>query len=184
MKNKCCISTIHSKYWKMSNNPLVLKPTYSSTIDPFHKSHNASVPYPIMHHFVTEMCTWVHISVTKWCFVGYLSDTLWALWDASIRPVLWLLLLWLWLLGQIISSHKINYIHLYIYIYKEKQNKLSVLKSLHLGDETPELIQIVNNQKFISKFESSQLVVYTANINSTFPNVFLISCWFEIRHKK
>ena len=24
-----------------------------------------------MHHFVTEMCTYVHISVTKWCIVGY-----------------------------------------------------------------------------------------------------------------
>ena len=23
-----------------------------------------------MHHFVTEMCTQVHISVTKWCVVG------------------------------------------------------------------------------------------------------------------
>ena len=48
-----------------------------------------SVLYPTMHHFVT--C--VHISVTKWCIVGYLSDTLWDLWDGSI-PLL-LLLLWL-----------------------------------------------------------------------------------------
>ena len=24
-----------------------------------------------MHHFVTEMCTHVHISVTKWCILGY-----------------------------------------------------------------------------------------------------------------
>ena len=39
-----------------------------------HKSHNATVPYPTMHHFVTEMCTSVHISVTKWCIVGYLSS--------------------------------------------------------------------------------------------------------------
>ena len=36
-----------------------------------HKSHNASDKYPTMHHFVTEMCTYVHISVTKWCIVGY-----------------------------------------------------------------------------------------------------------------
>ena len=34
-------------------------------------SHNA--------HFVTEMCTLVHISVTKWCSVGYSSNTLWDL---------------------------------------------------------------------------------------------------------
>ena len=29
-------------------------------IDQNHKSHNAPVPYPTMHHFVTEMCTCVH----------------------------------------------------------------------------------------------------------------------------
>ena len=27
------------------------------SIDLIHKSHNASVPCPIMHHFVAEMCT-------------------------------------------------------------------------------------------------------------------------------
>ena len=53
-------------------------------IDLLHNSHNAPVPYPIMHHFVTEMCTCVHISVTKWCIVGYLCDALWDLWDWSI----------------------------------------------------------------------------------------------------
>ena len=42
-------------------------------------SHNAQVPYPIMHHFVTEMCTPVHISVTNWCIVGYLPNALWEL---------------------------------------------------------------------------------------------------------
>ena len=49
------------------------------TIDPSHKHQNASVPYLTMQHFVTEMCTWVHISVTNWCIVGYLSDALWDL---------------------------------------------------------------------------------------------------------
>ena len=38
-------------------------------IDPSHKSRNVS-KHPTMHHFVTEMCTHVHISVTKWCIVG------------------------------------------------------------------------------------------------------------------
>ena len=46
-----------------------------------HKSQNTPVPYPGMHHFVTEMCTCVHISVTKWCIVGYFSDALWDLWN-------------------------------------------------------------------------------------------------------
>ena len=72
-------------------------------IDLLHKCHNVPVPYPTMHHLVTEMCTCVHISVTKWCIVGYgtgtlcvyisvtkwcivgyLSGALWDLWDGSI----------------------------------------------------------------------------------------------------
>ena len=57
-------------------------------IDPAHKSHNAPASYPTMHHFVAEMCTCVHISVTKWCTLGYLSDALWDLlvghgWDTE-----------------------------------------------------------------------------------------------------
>ena len=27
-----------------------------------------------MHHFVTEICTCMHIPVTKWCIVGYVSN--------------------------------------------------------------------------------------------------------------
>ena len=37
-----------------------------------YKPHNVPVQYPTMHYFVTEMCTCVHISVTKWCIEGYL----------------------------------------------------------------------------------------------------------------
>ena len=55
-----------------------------SSIDPLHRSHNARVPNAITHHFVTEMCICVHISVTKWCIVGYLPDALWDLWYGSI----------------------------------------------------------------------------------------------------
>ena len=53
-------------------------------IDPSHKSHHASHRYPIMHHFVTEMCLHVHISVTKCCIVGYGTDAFWDLWHGSI----------------------------------------------------------------------------------------------------
>ena len=53
-------------------------------IDLLQKSHNTPVLYPTMHHFVTEMCTCVHISVTKWCILGYLSRALWNLWDGYI----------------------------------------------------------------------------------------------------
>ena len=53
-------------------------------IEIFHKSHSAPVQYPTMHHFVLEMRTWVLISVTKWCIVGYLSNEWCELWDGSI----------------------------------------------------------------------------------------------------
>ena len=42
----------------------------------WHKSHYVPVPYPT-----------VHISVTKWCTVGYSSDALWDLWDPSIEKM-------------------------------------------------------------------------------------------------
>ena len=48
------------------------------------KPHNASGKYPTMHHFVTEMCTHVHISDTKWYIVGYGTGAVWDLWDESI----------------------------------------------------------------------------------------------------
>ena len=47
------------------------------------QSQNAPVPYTTMHHFVTEMCTGVHISVTQRCIVGYWSYSFWDLWDGS-----------------------------------------------------------------------------------------------------
>ena len=53
-------------------------------IDPSHKSHNASDKYPTMQHFVTEMCTHVHISVTKCCIMGYDTDAFWDLWNRAI----------------------------------------------------------------------------------------------------
>ena len=49
--------------------------------NPFLKSHNALDKYPTMHPFVTEMCTHVLISVTKWCIVGYGTGASWDLWD-------------------------------------------------------------------------------------------------------
>ena len=54
-----------------------------------HKSYNARVPYPAMHNFVTEMYTHVHISVIKWCIVGYLSIELWDVWYVFITTFRW-----------------------------------------------------------------------------------------------
>ena len=47
-------------------------PPSQMAIDLLHKS--PPVPYSTMHHFITEMCAYVNISVTKWCIVGYLFD--------------------------------------------------------------------------------------------------------------
>ena len=44
---------------------------FVNAICPSHKSCNAPGEYPTMHHFVTERCTYVHISVTKWRIMGY-----------------------------------------------------------------------------------------------------------------
>ena len=55
------------------------------TNDIINKFHSAPVPCPTMHHFVTEMWTCLHISVTKWCIVGCVSNALLDLWDGSIR---------------------------------------------------------------------------------------------------
>ena len=54
-------------------------------MDPSYKPHIALDKYSTMQHFVTEMCTYVYISVTKWCIVGvgYLSNALWTLHSRS-----------------------------------------------------------------------------------------------------
>ena len=71
------ISHIVTKWWLgTALNPF--KPT-----ELWHTSHNAPVPNPTMHHFVTEMCTCVHISVTKWYIMGYLYNALQDFWDGS-----------------------------------------------------------------------------------------------------
>ena len=63
-----------------------LNHAFLSSIDPSHKSHNASDKYPTMHYFATELCTHVHISVTKWCIMGYGTFALWDLCHTSFAP--------------------------------------------------------------------------------------------------
>ena len=43
-----------------------------------------NITNPTMHHFVAEMCTPVHMSVTKWYIAGYGTDALWDLCDKFI----------------------------------------------------------------------------------------------------
>ena len=46
--------------WYWGNDTIVL----------LHISYNAPFPCTTRHHLVLEMCTRVHISVTKWCILG------------------------------------------------------------------------------------------------------------------
>ena len=46
-----------------------------------------SEKYPTLNNSVTEMCTHLHISVTKLCFVGHGTGVLWDLCNRSVRKV-------------------------------------------------------------------------------------------------
>ena len=66
-----------------------------------------------MHHFVTKMCTCVHISVTKWCIVRQGTGALWAdSWDGSMHTMLVTRMIYL------PSTHRHIHIYVQIHIYK------------------------------------------------------------------
>ena len=75
----------HDTPWRSCEFDVVVM--IQSLIDLIHESHNAPDPCPTMHHFVTEIFTCVHISVTKWCIVGCLSNALRDLWDGPFHCV-------------------------------------------------------------------------------------------------
>ena len=58
--------------------------TYDPAIDPIAQIPQCISTYPTVLHFVTEMCTHVLISVTKWFIVGDESGALRNLWDWSL----------------------------------------------------------------------------------------------------
>ena len=64
------------------------KPEYNNRPVTQIPQYKKIAPYLIMHHFVTETCTCVHISATKWCIMGYSSNALWYLWGGSISLTL------------------------------------------------------------------------------------------------
>ena len=71
-------------YWRFYGITIII----SVTIDPSNKSYNALDKYATMYHFVTEMCTYVHISVTKWYIMGYGTGALWDLFNRSIVVIM------------------------------------------------------------------------------------------------
>ena len=118
-----------------------------ASIDLIHKSDNATVPYPTMHHFVQEMCTHVDISATKWGIVGYLSNALWNSWDGSIlwpvkashitpvaHPFISHPLQWRHNEGYGVSNHR-HLDGLFHRLFKCKSKKTSKLRVTGLCDE-------------------------------------------------
>ena len=77
-------------------------------IGQIHRSYNTLVPHPTMNHFVTEMCTHVHISVTKWCIVGCLPNVLLDLWEVNLS-LKWRIQHHLWLTEIFTLWHKTTF---------------------------------------------------------------------------
>ena len=79
----CCWRFFPPQSFIDSNEIMFSQRCYKSmanAIDPSRKSQNASVPYPTMQHFVTEMCTFLLQNVALWdiclmhcgiCEMGY-----------------------------------------------------------------------------------------------------------------
>ena len=74
VKNLVCVITLiksPSVYMINENQTEIL-------IDLLHQSHDAPIPYPTMHHFVTEMCTWKEYWIRNlklfWNFIQELID--------------------------------------------------------------------------------------------------------------
>ena len=86
---KIFLRTLHlpvSKMWQMNLNLQCSCKLFHETKRPVKQIPLCTSCISTIHHFVTEMCTYVHISVTKWCIVGYLSN---ALWDFSAPNFSW-----------------------------------------------------------------------------------------------
>ena len=107
-------------------------------IDQLHKSHDTPVPYPIMHHFVTEICMcahfcykMVHCGIWDWCIVGYVRWVYffgWAVHILHVKHVLeiTLTLTWFnWLKGKRPSDMLVLVTlsdQLYVYTYIAHQH--------------------------------------------------------------
>ena len=69
----------------------------SGRIDLLHKSHNVTVPYPTMHNFVAEMCTFLLQNDALWifvlCIVGFVKWVYYAYCSCFI--MLYRIFLWL-----------------------------------------------------------------------------------------
>ena len=78
-------------YWGLGTYVCISRPRWSfvRVIDLSHQSYNAWDKWcPTLHHFVTELCTHVHISVMKYCIVRYGTGALWDLWVRSMSGTL------------------------------------------------------------------------------------------------
>ena len=65
------VTPIRTREYKRAHTGVNTHTRQRVLIDPSQKSQDGSDKYPTIHHFVPEIYTHVHISVTKWCVVGY-----------------------------------------------------------------------------------------------------------------
>ena len=59
-----CLNRLHNALWDRAIVTQTRKIWY--LIDLLHKTHDAPVPYPMMHHFVAEMCTLLLQNAALW----------------------------------------------------------------------------------------------------------------------
>ena len=95
-------------------------------MDMFRKSHNASVSYPTMHHFVTEMCTCAHFC-HKMVHCG-ISYVLLHSWDGSIVIMLSCILCYVFV-GVIASDNVIMKNSTAISCYMYNNNSTAVTQN-------------------------------------------------------
>ena len=62
---RCCVGIVSLGCMNQRLDLIMLQSLALHSINMLHKSHSTLNKYPTMHHFVTEMCTWVHIYVTN-----------------------------------------------------------------------------------------------------------------------
>ena len=146
-----------------------------------HKSHNAPVTYPTMHNLVTEICTCVHISVTKWCIVGYWSDA-WDLWDGSMGSTFVQVIACHWFDSKPLHKVVLRYCQLdnYREILTETSSVKTSTKSRPFCSGLEVLIYSLWPSDAIWRHRSASILVQVTACCLTTPSHYLNQCWFII----
>ena len=131
---------------KFENLDLPLILTQPNRIDLIHKSHNAPVPYPTMHHS-EQKCA--HFC-SEWCMVGYGTGVLWHLWLVYLGRGLLLLKL-----CSFICSIEITVIIFFIIIHHLQQDTIKLaekfgLVQMWIYPQTPRMMAAIALPLFLT----------------------------------